>query len=46
MCQIIFGVEHKYFCFNMIGDIGIRGPPGLRLIRSYKKWAIFIFFNK
>ena len=26
-CQIIFEVEHKYFYFKMIGDIGISGPP-------------------
>ena len=34
-CELFFGVEHKYFYFNMISDIGIRGLSDLRWIRSY-----------
>ena len=30
--QLIFGVEHKYFNFKMIGGIGICGSPDLRWI--------------
>ena len=35
--QIIFGIEHKYFYFKVIGDIGIRRPPDLRWIRPFRK---------
>ena len=33
--QIFFGVEHKYFYFNIIGDVGIRGQSDLRWIRLF-----------
>ena len=39
MGQIIFEEEQKYFYPKIIGDIGIRGPPDLRWIRSLNKTA-------